>query len=96
MKAIFFVLFVAFAFAGLHQGEILCNLCVDFITTVEKLITVNGADAARNYIDELCAETSGVLYTLCDTFLNFGVDEIIKLIDNRAQPQVVCEHINLC
>ena len=93
MKAFFvFALIFAVAFAG----EIVCTLCKDTVKLLENLITQDGAEAAKNYITNLCAKASGFLGDICHKVLNFGVDELIKLIENRTDANVICQKIHAC
>nr|AAP80380.1 invapore B [Entamoeba invadens] len=96
MKFIVFVLIFAVAFAATKQGLLLCNLCKDTIDMLEKLIVVDGADAVRQYISNLCSDVSGFLGTLCSTFLNFGVDELIKMIENHVDKVTICTNMGAC
>ncbi|EKE38700.1 hypothetical protein ENUP19_0061G0118 [Entamoeba nuttalli] len=96
MRAIIFVLIFAIAFAATREGAILCNLCKDTVKLVENLLTVDGAQAVRQYIDNLCGKANGFLSTLCEKILSFGVDELVKLIENHVDPVVVCEKIHAC
>lgn len=92
MKAFVLLLCVMTVFAG----EIVCNLCVDAVGLVERLLTIDGAERAKEYIDNLCAKTSGFLNTLCEKILDFGVDEIIKLIETHVEPHEVCVKLHAC
>nr|AAF04195.1 pore-forming protein isoform B precursor [Entamoeba dispar] len=96
MRAIVFVLIFAIAFAATREGSILCNLCKDTVNLIENLLTVDGAQAVRQYIDNLCAKADGFLGTLCNKILSFGVDELVKLIENHVDPVVICEKIHAC
>ena len=95
MKAIFFIAIIAVAFAAI-EGEIVCNLCTSLVGTLENILTTSGAEKVRDYINTLCAKASGFIATICNSILNFGVDELIKLIQNRANPTEVCTKIHAC
>ena len=96
MKALLCILFFAVVFAEVKQGEILCNLCKDAVGKIEDLLTTKGADYVREHTDEFCPKGKNILTTVCNLIINFGVDEIIKMLNNRASPEQVCVKISAC
>nr|AAP80379.1 invapore A [Entamoeba invadens] len=99
MKFIVFVLIFAVAFATVtvnHEGKIVCNLCKDLIITLENLLTSKGADKVKEYIDNLCGKVSGFLAGLCTKVLDFGVDKLIEMINNKVDPATICSKIHAC
>ena len=96
MKFLLVCLLIVFVSAQYVQGDIVCNLCKDFINLVKDLLTIDGANAVRQYIDETCAKASGFLHTLCLKVLDFGVDELVKLIENNVDAQTICASISAC
>ncbi|BFU22068.1 nonpathogenic pore-forming peptide precursor, putative [Entamoeba histolytica HM-1:IMSS-B] len=98
MKAIVFVLIfaVAFAVTATHQGEILCNLCTGLINTLENLLTTKGADKVKDYISSLCNKASGFIATLCTKVLDFGIDKLIQLIEDKVDANAICAKIHAC
>nr|Q07831.1 RecName: Full=Non-pathogenic pore-forming peptide amoebapore A; Short=APNP; Flags: Precursor [Entamoeba histolytica]AAA18632.1 pore-forming peptide [Entamoeba histolytica] len=97
MKAIVFVLIFAVAFAvTLRQGPIVCNLCTGLINTLENLLTTKGADKVKDYIDSLCNKASGFIATLCTKVLDFGVDKLIQLIEDKVDANAICAKIHAC
>lgn len=89
---IFILFFLSFVFAG----EIVCNLCKDTIGVIEDLIIKDGANSAKEYIDNICLKTSGFLNTMCEKLLDFGIDEIVKLIENHVDAMEICTKIKAC
>lgn len=82
--------------ANLHQGEIVCNLCIDTVEHVKDIVEDKGIEAAREYLDGLCVNAPGFLSNICSDIVNFGMDEILKLIENRVQPEEICQKIEAC
>jgi len=78
------------------QGEIICNLCIDTIEHVKDVVEIKGIEQARAYLEGLCAQAPGFLNTICTDFVDFGFDEILKLIENRVQPQEICQKMKAC
>ncbi|ELP83459.1 Pore-forming peptide ameobapore B precursor, putative [Entamoeba invadens IP1] len=95
MRAFVIFAIIACVFAA-REGVLICNLCKDTVDMLEKLLVVDGADAVRQYITELCDGVSGFLGTLCTSFLNFGVDEIIKMIENNVDKVTICQNLGAC
>ena len=79
-----------------HQGEIICNLCIDTVEHVKDIVEDKGIESAREYLDGLCVNAPGFLSDICSDIVNFGMDEILKLIENRVQPKEICEKIEAC
>ena len=90
------MLFLFILFSTIYAGEIMCNLCVDTVQHVKDIVEDKGIEAAREYLDNLCDKTPGFISNVCEDFVNFGMDEILKLIENRVQPKEICEKINIC
>ena len=78
------------------QGEIVCNLCIDTVEHVKDVVETKGIEQARAYLEGLCAQAPGFLNTICTDFVDFGFDEILKLIENRVQPQEICQKMEAC
>jgi len=78
------------------QGEIVCNLCIDTVEHVKDVVETKGIEQARAYLEGLCAQAPGILNTICTDFVDFGFDEILKLIENRVQPQEICQKMEAC
>ncbi|KAL7714734.1 Invapore A [Entamoeba marina] len=93
MRAIIFVAIFAIVFVN---AGILCNLCIDLVNTLEKLLTVNGAEKVKEYIDTLCNKASGYIASLCTKVLDFGVDKLVDMIINKVDPNAICETIHAC
>ena len=96
---LFFITLFAISYAQPQpefQGEIVCNLCVDTIEHVKDLVETKGIDFAREYLDGLCDKAPGLLSSLCTDLVSFGMDEILKMIENRVHPREICETIEIC
>lgn len=91
-----FTLFIFSAFAFEKEGQIVCNLCKDTVNLLENLLTVDGAEKVKEYIDLLCNKSIGFLNTLCEKVLNFGVNELVKLIENHVDAEQICVSIHAC
>ena len=96
MKFAIIALLVVFAAAQAVESKFVCTLCVDLVQVLKNLVENQGASAVRSYIDSLCGKASGFLSTLCTRVLDFGVDELIKLIENRVDPATICATIHAC
>ena len=96
MKFVLIALLVVFAAAQAVENKFVCTLCVDLVQVLKNLVENQGANAVRNYIDSLCGKASGFLSTLCTRVLDFGVDKLIELIENRVDPQQICQKIHAC
>jgi hypothetical protein len=92
LALLFFVMLVSAS----KQSDILCNLCKDAIGNIEDALTTQGADWVREHIDEFCPKGDSILETLCNMILNFGVDEIIKYLNNNWSPLQVCQEMSAC
>ena len=79
-----------------HQGEIICNLCVDTVEHVKEIVEEKGIESAREYLDGLCTQAPGFIANICTDIVNFGMDEILKMIENRVQPKEICEKMEAC
>ena len=96
---VFLLSFILFTFAAPttnYQGPIVCNLCVDTVNHLKDIVEDKGIESARKYRDELCAQAPGFISNICTNFVNFGMDEILKLIENRVQPEEICQKIEAC
>ena len=78
------------------QGELICNLCVDACNQLKELAETKGIDAVKNYLNSLCEKVSGFILHLCDAVVNFGIDELLKLIENRVDSNEICKSIGVC
>ena len=78
------------------QGEIVCNLCIDTVEHIKDVVETKGIEQARAYLEGLCTQAPGFLNTICTDFVDFGFDEILKLIENRVQPQEICQKMEAC
>jgi hypothetical protein len=78
------------------QSMVLCNLCKDAVGNIENLLETKGADYVRTHIDEFCPKGDSLLETVCNMILNFGIDEIIKYLNNNWSPLQVCEAMGAC
>ena len=91
--------FILFAFAvptPNYQGPIICNLCIDTINHLKNIVEDKGIESAREYLDSLCAQAPGFISNICTDFVNFGMDEILKLIENRVDSNIICQEIHAC
>lgn len=95
MLALIVFLF-AFTVAQDKQGPIVCNLCIDTCEKLKELAETKGIETAREYLENLCSGVSGFLGSLCKGVVNFGMDEILKLIENRVEPEKICQNIGIC
>lgn len=95
MFALLFISLFTFTFS-LHQGEIVCNLCIDTVEHLKDIVENKGIEAAREYLDGLCAQAPGFLSNICTDIVNFGIDEILKMIENRVQSEEICQKIEAC
>jgi len=95
-KELLFLLFLTCSESKFVQGEIVCNLCIDTVDHLKEMVETKGVEAAREYLDELCEQAPGFISTICTDFVNFGMDEILKLIENRVNSQEICEKIEAC
>ncbi|KAL7711475.1 Invapore A [Entamoeba marina] len=93
MKAVFFIAILVVVFVN---SGVLFTLCVDLINTLEKLLTVDGAEKVEEYIDNLCAKASGYVASLCTKVLDFGLDKLVELITNKVDATKICESIKAC
>lgn len=78
------------------QSTVLCNLCKDAVGNIENLLETKGADYVRTHIDEFCPKGDSLLETVCNMILNFGIDEIIKYLNNNWSPLQVCQVMGAC
>ena len=95
MRLFFICLILVVASANI-QGEAIYNLCTGLIHTLEELLLGKGSLAVKNYIETLCAKTSGLLETLCNKILDFGVDKLVEMIESKADPTTICTSLGAC
>ena len=82
--------------SNMKQSLIICNLCKDAVGKIEDLLTTKGADYVKDHIDEICPKGESILETVCNMILNFGIDEIIKYLNNNWSPLQVCQAMSAC
>ena len=86
----------AFASVESHQGEIICNLCIDTCDKLKEIAETKGIDAVETYLNTLCDSVAGFLGKVCDSVVKFGMDELLKLIENHVKSDEICQTIKLC
>ena len=96
MLSLLFLLFLSVNASEQKESKVLCNLCQDAIGNIEDLLTTKGADWVRENVDEICPKGDSLLETICNMILNFGIDEIIKYLNNNWSPLQVCQAMGAC
>lgn len=79
-----------------YHGELICNLCIDACNQLKELAETKGIDMVKTYLNSLCEKVSGFILHLCDAIVNFGVDELIKMIENHVDSKKICQSIGVC
>ncbi|KAL7715600.1 Invapore A [Entamoeba marina] len=93
MKVVIFIAVFAISFVN---ANVLCNLCLDLIHTLEKLLTEDHIKKVEKYIDILCTRATGVFGALCSIIVDFGLEKLVELIQNKVDASEICQTVHAC
>uniref|UniRef100_H2ZIM4 Prosaposin n=1 Tax=Ciona savignyi TaxID=51511 RepID=H2ZIM4_CIOSA len=78
------------------NGE-LCDVCKLIIQFLDQQIGSNATSKeVETALDQICAQLPASFKQTCDDFVMQYAPEILKMLDNIADPDYICLHLDLC
>ncbi|ELP88062.1 Pore-forming peptide ameobapore C precursor, putative [Entamoeba invadens IP1] len=75
---------------------IVCGICKSVVSHLEELLLGGAYDKASEYIQTLCAKADGVIEKICTKIFDYGLDDFLQLILQKAGARIVCTLVLLC
>lgn len=84
--------------AGVLEAQLLCNLCSQFVESLEKELENDeqSIDDSANKACDSITNKDPVFDKICKDLVDREIDNIIKGIESGAPPDVVCKDVGMC